>query len=130
MKQAPKRLDSLFSVAYNCHGKLCLFVWLAGCLFICLFVWLVGWLVGWLAGCLFVVVVGCGSGGGGGGGAAAAAAAEREVVFSTCVATGRTEDRGDLSRAEHKRLVTVSLMAYYLLSLAGTSGAKTKMFVV
>ena len=57
MKQAPKRLDSLFSVAYNCHGKLCLFVWLAGCLFICLFVWLVGWLVGWLAVCLLLLLV-------------------------------------------------------------------------
>ena len=86
MKLAPKRLDSLFSVAYNCHDKLCL--------------------VGWLVVCFFAVVggggcggAGAGAGGGGGGGgaaAAAAAAAEREVVFSTCVATERAEARGDL----------------------------------
>ena len=88
MKLAPKRLDSLFSVAYNCHDKLCL--------------------VGWLVVCLFAVgggggggggAGGAGGGGGGGGGAAAAAAAaaaEREVVFSTCVATERAEARGDL----------------------------------
>ena len=90
MKLAPKRLDSLFSVAYNCHDKLCL--------------------VGWLVVCLFAVGGGggCGGGGGGAGGAggagggggggaaAAAAAAEREVVFSTCVATERAEARGDL----------------------------------
>ena len=85
MKLAPKRLDSLFSVAYNCHDKLCL--------------------VGWLVVCLFAVVggggcggagAGAGGAGAGGGGAAAAAAAEREVVFSTCVATERAEARGDL----------------------------------
>ena len=48
MKLAPKRLDSLFSVAYNCHDKLCL--------------------VGWLVVCLFAVGGGGGCGGGGGGG--------------------------------------------------------------
>ena len=45
MKLAPKRLDSLFLVAYSCHDKLCLVGWLVVCLFVC-----------------------CGSGGGGGGG--------------------------------------------------------------